>query len=288
MSATKTFFEKLQLGEKPIAVEWDSPATPDLKEYMEKAKLLKDAGVDLITIADCPVARPRIDSSLVACKLKRELGIDAIPHMTCRDRNINSIKSLLLGLSAEDINDVLIITGDPIPAEQREDIKSVFQFNSKTLIKAISSLNGELFEKPFHIYSALNINAVNFDAELKSAKTKVENGSVGFFTQPVMSERGYNNIKRAKEELDVAIIGGIFPPTSLRNINFLTTMMSGFDVAPEICKLYEDKTPEECTEVGIRISSKIIEEIRDIVDGFYVITPFQRVEMIAEILKTIR
>lgn len=285
--AKSDFYEKLKSGKKPIAVEWDSPATPDITEYMAKAKILKEAGVDMLTIADCPVARPRMDSSLVACKLKRELDLNAMPHMTCRDRNINACKALLLGLSVEEVNNVLIITGDPIPQEKRQEIKSVYEFNSRMLIHQIETLNQTLFENPFYLYGALNINAVNFDAQLKQAKEKIENGAVAFFTQPVMSERGYNNLKRAKEELDVPLVGGIFPPTSYRNIWFLTNEISGFDVAPEISDLYKDKTPDECSKTAVRISTTIAREIKDIVDGFYIITPFTRVDLVTEILKEI-
>ena len=81
---------------------------------MEGARQLKAAGVDAVTIADCPVARVRVDSSMLAAKLRRELDIDPIPHMTCRDRNINATKALLLGLSAEEVRNVLVVTGDPI------------------------------------------------------------------------------------------------------------------------------------------------------------------------------
>ena len=77
------------------------------KNLLAGARTLREAGVDAITIADCPIARPCMDSSMLAAKLHRELGIDPIPHMTCRDRNINATKALLLGLSAEGVHNVL-------------------------------------------------------------------------------------------------------------------------------------------------------------------------------------
>lgn len=283
------FYEKLKLGQrtgkKPIAVEWDSPAEPEIAEYMAKARKLKDVGVDLITIADCPVARPRIDSSLVACKLKRELGMHAMPHMTCRDRNINAAKALLMGLSVEEINNVLIITGDPIPQEQRAEIKTVYEFNSRKLIKHIRTLNESLFTSPFYLYGALNVNAVNFAVQIRMAKEKVENGAVAFFTQPVLSARGLENMKRAKEELGVPLVGGLYPPVSLRNINFLTNEISGFHVDPEIATMYEGKTAEECEEVAVRVVRGIAKEVAPYIDGYYLITPFKRVELMLEIIK---
>ena len=72
-----------------------------------------------MTIADCPIARARMDSSLVACRVHRELGLNVLPHMTCRDRNLNATKALLLGLYAGSVREVLAITGDPIPTAER-------------------------------------------------------------------------------------------------------------------------------------------------------------------------
>lgn len=282
------FYEKLMAGEKPIAVEWDSPTVPEIEEYMACAKQFQDLGVDLLTIADGPGARPRMDSSLVACKLKRELNMDTLPHMTCRDRNMNACKGLLLGLSVENINNVLLITGDPIPQAQRQEIKTVYEFNSRKLMAHISQLNQSLFHNPFYLYGALNINALNFDVQLRMAREKMENGAVGFFTQPVLSLRGFENLKRAKDELTAPLVTGVFPATSHRNINFLTNEMSGFHVADEIFELYLDKSPEECTELAIRISNRIVDEIRPYTDGFYLITPFKRVDLVQEIIKHIQ
>ena len=92
------FLRKLNAGEKVIAIELDSPRTADLTGYLEGAKKLQAAGADLLTIADCPIAQARMDSSLVACRVHRELGLCTLPHMTCRDRNLNATKALLLGL----------------------------------------------------------------------------------------------------------------------------------------------------------------------------------------------
>jgi len=109
------FLRKLNAGKKVIAVELDSPKDADLTGYLDGARRLRDAGADLLTIADCPIARARMDSSLVACRVHRELGMNVLPHMTCRDRNLNATKALLLGLYAEGVREVLAITGDPIP-----------------------------------------------------------------------------------------------------------------------------------------------------------------------------
>ena len=125
--------QKLKNNQKIIAVEFDPPQDCRIDTFMHNASILQEEGVDLITIADCPIARARMDSSLLACKIHRELGMNAMPHMTCRDRNLNATKALLYGLEVEGIRNVLIVTGDPIPEDNRGEIKGVFNFNSTVL-----------------------------------------------------------------------------------------------------------------------------------------------------------
>ncbi|MFI3213422.1 MAG: methylenetetrahydrofolate reductase [Eubacteriales bacterium] len=282
------FYEKLQSKQKTIAVELDSPFNTQIQDFMAGAKVLQDAGVDIITIADCPVARARMDSSLLACKVKRELGIDTMPHMTCRDRNNNASKALLLGLNIEDINNVLIITGDPIPTEQRSEVKAVYEFNSRMLLKHITNLNKTLFDNPFYLYAALNINATNFHVQLRLAKEKKKKGACAFFTQPVLSEKALENLKIAQEELNSPIFGGILPIVSYRNACFINNEIPGINVCHEIIELYKDKTREECHALAIKISCEIAKKMEPFIDGYYVITPFKNVELIKRIVESIK
>lgn len=283
-----SFAKKLREGKKVLVVELDPPVEPDFEFFMEGAARYQLAGVDAVDIADCPVAKARIDSSILACKVSRELGLTAIPHMTCRDRNINATKALLLGLNMEGVNNVLTVTGDPVPTELRNQIKTVFDYNSAVLARHIQSFNEEIFgENPFMVSGALNINAFNFDSQLRHANAKIENGMKVLFTQPVLSERGFENLKRAKKELDVKLLGGIMPVVSYRNAAFMNNEMAGIDVEPEIMERYRDKDREEGEELAFQISAGIIREITEYIDGYYVITPFKRVDLVLKIIDTI-
>ena len=263
-TVTSHFWQKLTSGGKPIAVELDPPENASLSKFMAGATKLRDAGVDILTIADCPIARARMDSSLHACKVRRELELDVIPHMTCRDRNLNATKALLLGLYAESVRNVLLVTGDPIPTAERDEVKSVYQFNSRKLTAFVSELGRQTLPGGFHIFGALNVNARNFDVQLKLAKEKVSKGMVGFLTQPVLTDTAVQNLKRAKEELDTYILGGLIPIISERNARFMDSEVNGISVSPEIIRQYEGKNRAQSEDLAVEITVRIAKEIEDI------------------------
>ncbi|MCD7844529.1 MAG: bifunctional homocysteine S-methyltransferase/methylenetetrahydrofolate reductase [Oscillospiraceae bacterium] len=282
--ASNPLWDKLAAGERVVAVEFDPPADDDIAPFLEGVRALRDAGADAVTIADCPIGRPRADSSLLACKVKRELGMEPLPHMTCRDRNMNATKALLLGLSMEDVHNVLLVTGDPIPTEARDEVKSVFNFNSRKLIRYVADLNETVFHTPFRLYGALNLNARNFHIQLKLAQEKEANGVSGFLTQPVLSQRALDNLRLARETLKGKILAGIFPVVSHRNACFLNNEIAGMDVCDEIVALYEGKEREEAEALAVKISAEIARQVAPYSDGLYLMTPFRRVELMCRIM----
>ena len=282
------FKNKLESGQKAIAVELDSPIDTNVAKFMENTKKLKLAGADIVTIADNPIARARMDSCLLACKVRNELDFDVLPHMTCRDRNVNAAKGLLLGASAFGVDNVLVITGDPIPNVQRDEIRSVFEFNSVKFANFIKSLNDEVFESPMNICAALNVNSRNFSAELKKAKRKQENGVEVLFTQPVLTKRAVENLKTARENLDIKIMGGIIPIVSERNARYMQSEVNGIYITDDIVEKYIGKEREDAEEIALSISKEIANEIYDLVDGYYLITVLNRVSLMEKLIKTVK
>ena len=286
------FLRKLNAGKKVIAIELDSPKDADLTNYLAGAKRLQAAGADLLTIADCPIARARMDSSLVACRVHRELGLCTLPHMTCRDRNLNATKALLLGLYAEGVREVLAITGDPIPTAERDEVKNVYQFNSRKLAQYIVSLAGEGREMPgpMTVFGALNLNARNFEVELRRAGEKLENGMSGFLTQPVLSQQAVENLRRTRETLGsrAKILAGIMPVVSQRNAIFMENEVNGIHVEEEIIQRFAGLDREQGEALGLEISLKMAREALPYADGFYLMTPFNRVALMERLIARLK
>ena len=286
------FLRKLNAGKKVIAIELDSPKDADLTGYLDGARRLQAAGADLLTIADCPIARARMDSSLVACRVHRELGLNVLPHMTCRDRNLNATKALLLGLYAEGVREVLAITGDPIPSAERDEVKSVYQFNSRKLAQYIVSLAGEGREmpSPLTVFGALNLNARNFDVELRRAVEKLENGMIGFLTQPVLSEQAVQNLQQARQTLgpEAKILAGILPVVSQRNAIFMENEVNGIHVDAAIIDRFAGLDRAAGEELGIEISVQAAKAALPYADGFYLMTPFNRVALMERLIARLK
>ena len=286
------FLRKLRAGQRVIAVELDSPKDADLTAYLEGARRLQAAGADLLTIADCPIARARMDSSLVACRVHRELGMNVLPHMTCRDRNLNATKALLLGLYAEGVREVLAITGDPIPTAERDEVKNVYQFNSRKLAQYIVSLAGEGREmpSPITVFGALNLNARNFEVELRRAAEKLENGMSGFLTQPLLSAQAVENLKKTRETLGerAKILAGILPVVSQRNAIFMENEVNGIHVDEAIIQKFEGLDRAAGEELGLEVSVQAAKAAAPYADGFYLMTPFNRVALMERLIARLR
>ena len=280
---------RLEQGRRITLVELDPPRSADIGGFMEGARQLEQAGADAITIADCPIGRARMDSSLLACKLSRELGIEALPHMTCRDRNVNATKALLLGLSMENVHNVLAVTGDPIPTGDRGSVKSGDQFNSRVLAKFIRGLGESGEAEPFFVCGGLNINAVRFDSELDRAKEKMDCGVSAFLTQPVLSEQAALHLERAMDELRGAkLIGGLFPVVSEKNARFLQSEVHGITVDEAVVRAYAGLDRAQGEDMAVRLCREAASRISPFVDGYYIMTPFQRVELVCRVIRATR
>ena len=289
-AAPDPFLEKLARGEKVIAVELDSPKTADLTGYMEGARRLQAAGADAVTIADCPVARARVDAALTACKLRRELGLVALPHMTCRDRNLNAAKALLLGLYAEGVREVLAVTGDPIPTAERDEVKNVYQFNSRKLARYIHDLAGPGAELPgMTVFGALNLNARNFDVELRRAREKAEAGMAGFLTQPILSRQAVENFRAARAALPASkLLAGILPVVSHRNALYMENEVNGIPLDEAVIRRYEGADRARGEELALEISLAAAKAAAPCADGFYLMTPFGRVGLMERLIAALR
>lgn len=271
-----------------VAVELAPPCDCSMERFLENARSLKETGlVDLITVPDSPLGKTRLNPIMAAAKVKREVGIEVMPHICCRDRNIIALKADLLGAYTEGIRNVLIITGDPIPCSERNETKSVFDLNSIRLMELINTMNQEQFAAdPMKIAGGLNLNTDRKDIQMMRAEKKAKAGAQIFLTQPVFEEGAIDYLAQLKKREGTKILGGVMPIVSRRNAQFLNNEIPGIRIPKEYVNSFAPDMPKnKARDAGIEIALSIVKKIMNSIDGFYFITPFNRADMIVKILK---
>ena len=270
-------------NKKMMAVELAPPFGADDRKIMDAANILEKMGVDALTLPDSPSGRTRADSILMGVKIMSETSNIAIPHICCRDRNLISLRSSILGAYMNGIRNMLVITGDPVPTLMRQSAKSVFNFDSVGLMQVLKQMNEEEFYKdPITYGGALSYNRPNRQVEAKRMLKKIDAGASFFMTQPLFTKDDIENLKyfkdiMDKENSDIKLFCGIMPLVSYRNALFIQNEMSGINVTDEIVSMYdENMTREQGEEVGVKIAKNIMENTKDFVDGYYLSLPFNR------------
>ena len=283
-----TLQQLLESGARPILAELDPPRDTVPEAFFDAARALHGAGADVITVADCPIGRASADACMVSARLRREYGILPLPHMACRDRNLNAMRAQLLGLDMEGIGQALLVTGDPVAQEDRGQVRGVFHYTAATLARALTDLTAQGRLPAFFLCGALNVNAANFDAELRRARQKEENGIRAFLTQPVLSTRAVDHLRRAREALHGFLLGGLYPIVSHKNALFLSREVNGMAVDDAVIAAYEGLDREEGEALGQRMCLDFAGRMAEAVDGYYIMTPFRRVELAGRVIGALR
>ncbi|MBQ3544054.1 MAG: bifunctional homocysteine S-methyltransferase/methylenetetrahydrofolate reductase [Lachnospiraceae bacterium] len=274
-------------NKKLIAVELAPPANDNDVKVLEAAKLLKNMEIDVVTFPDSPSGRTRIDSVLMADKVKKETGLNVMPHICCRDKNAIAMRSLFMGAMINDISNFLLITGDPVPSMARQTVKQVFNFDSVGLMNIAKDMNMELFTKNQLTYGgAINQGRKNLDVEINRVLKKMDSGAEFFFTQPVFGEDDALRIKKIKDKTGARILCGIMPLISRKNALFMKNEISGINVSDEIINRYpENAEKEENEKIAIDIAKEMMGITKEFTDGYYFSFPFNRVSILQEILE---
>lgn len=284
------FLNKLNNGQKVIAVELDPPHDGNSDKLIQAAALLKQAGVDLITLSDSPMGKMRTDSIMSGVNIQNRVEIPVMPHVSCRDKNVIAMGSAFMGAHMNGIRNMLAVTGDPVPAGDRNVVTSVYDFNSIRLMQYFRQLNMEHFADDPVIYGgALNYNRSNIDKEIERMVKKCEAGADYFLTQPIYSDEDIDRIRYIKSKIDTKILCGIMPLVSYRNVIFMKNEIYGIHVPDEIvCRYHKDMTREEGENTGISIALELARKLKDITDGYYFMVPFNRASMICKIIEELK
>ena len=274
-------------------VELVSPRGVSPAKEVAKARTLHTFGIDVINIPDGPRASARMSALAMATIIQREVGIEALLHVACRDRNVIGMQSDLLGAWALGLRNILAVTGDPPKLGNYPDATAVFDVDSIGLTNLINRLNhgldlaGNPIGEPtaFSIGVGVNPGAINLDEELRRLDWKIEAGAEYMITQPVFDIRLLERFMKRIEHIRLPLICGIWPLVSFRNAEFMNNEVPGASVPPDIMeRMQKTTTKEEGFTEGVAIAKETFDHIRNEVDGVQLSAPMGRIEGIARIL----
>ncbi|HEY6009292.1 MAG TPA: bifunctional homocysteine S-methyltransferase/methylenetetrahydrofolate reductase [Geobacteraceae bacterium] len=284
-------------GERPVVtVELDPPRGLDCTKVLSGSRALMEAGADAINLAENPLARVRMGNIPLAHLIQRDVGIEVIVHVTCRDRNLLGLQSALMGASLLGIRSILAVTGDPARLGEQAGASSVYDLNSFGLVKLLADLNGGVngLGNPigagtgFTIGCAFNPNSPRMEVQVERLAKKVANGARFAQTQPLYDPARLDEMLERTAPLGIPILPGILPLVSERNCEYLHNEVPGIVVPDEIRARMRGKEKDVGVAEGLAIAREFIERARDRVGGFYLIPPFGRYEIAVELVRYIK
>src|ERR1700687_916246 len=286
---------KIAAGEFLTMVEIVPPKGTDIRKEIDGARFLKSVGVDAINIPDSPRASARMSNQALSLLVQQEVGIEAILHYTCRDRNVLSMQSDLLGAAALGIHNLICITGDPPKMGNYPDATAVFDVDAIGLVNIVHNLNRGLdiggnplgTGTSFVIGVGANPGLPNIDEEIKRFEYKVEAGAECAVTQPVFDLKLLEVFLRRIEHCKIPVIAGIWPLVSVRNAEFMNNALR-ISVPDSILeRMAGAKTPEAAREEGAAIAGKRLIAVREMVQGAQISAPSGRYSSAADVLEAL-
>jgi methionine synthase / methylenetetrahydrofolate reductase(NADPH) len=279
-------------GEFCTLVEIVPPKGINCSKELEGAALLYRLGVDAINVPDSPRASARMSAQSLCVQIQQHVGIETVLHYTCRDRNVLSIQSDLLGASSIGLKNILCLTGDPPKLGNYPDATAVFDVDAIGLVNVVHNLNygldigknsiGE--STGFTISVAANPGVQDMDQEVRRFAFKVEAGAEFAITQPVFDLRVLEEFLRRIEGFRIPVIAGIWPLTSLRNAEFMKNDLRVSMPEEIMARMGSVSSPEAARAEGVKIAQEMLAEARPMVQGVQVSAPFGRYSVAADVL----
>jgi methionine synthase / methylenetetrahydrofolate reductase(NADPH) len=279
-------------GEFVTMVEIVPPKGIDCSKELDGAALLHRLGVDAINVPDSPRASARMSAQSLCVQIQQHVGIETILHYTCRDRNVLSIQSDLLGASSIGLKNILCLTGDPPKLGNYPNATAVFDVDAIGLVNVVHNLNCGLDigknsiggSTGFTISVAANPGVPDIDQEVRRFAYKVEAGAEFAITQPVFDMRVLEEFLRRIEGFRIPVIAGIWPLTSLRNAEFMKNDLRVSMPEEIMARMGAVTSPEAARAEGVRIAQEMLAEARPMVQGVQVSAPFGKYAVAGEVL----
>jgi methionine synthase / methylenetetrahydrofolate reductase(NADPH) len=286
---------KLARGEFVTMVEIVPPKGIDIKKEVEGARFLQSVGVDAVNIPDSPRASARMSNQALSLLIQRDVGMEAVLHYTCRDRNVLCIQSDLLGAAAVGIRNLICITGDPPKMGNYPDATAVFDVDAIGLVNIVHNLNRglDLGGNPigtgtgFVIGVGANPGLTDLNEEIRRFEFKVQAGAEYAVTQPVFDLRLLENFLRRIEHCKIPVVAGIWPLVSVRNAEFMKNELRVSVPDSILERMAGAQTPDAARAEGVAIAREMLIAAKQMAQGAQISAPMGRYSSAVDVLEAL-
>ena len=282
-----------------LSVEVNPPRGLSVDKLLAGARLLANAGADVINVADSPMARVRMSPWAVCHLIQQDVGLETVLHFPTRGRNLLRVQGDLLAAHATGVRNIFVVMGDPTSIGDYPEATDNYDVVPSGLIKLVKQgfntgvdLHGDEIgdATSFYVGCALNPDAVNVEQEIRVLNRKIEAGADFVLTQPVFEPELVEQTISAYEErhgpLGIPILVGILPVYGLKHARFLHNEVPGISI-PEVIQKRVAAAGDHAPQAGVSIAIEILDQLKDSVGGAYIMPPFGRYDMAAEIIESV-
>ena len=287
--------QNLANGTFVITVEMSPPKGIAAQRLLEGARMLKEAGANLLNIADTPLARMRMSAWAAAYLVQKEIGLETVLHFPTRGRNLLRIQGDLLASYAMGIRNLFVTMGDPARIGDYPDAMDSFDIVPTGLVQLIKQQFNEGVDKAgnsldqathFTVGCALSLTPRNVEKEMKLLRKKIRNGADFVITQPVFdtvaAKQFIDRYEATYEEPMIPIVAGIKPLYNIRNAEFLHNEVPGMYIpAPQRERMAGAKDPQK---EGVQLAQETLAAIRPFTQGVYLMPAFGRYDLVADVI----
>jgi homocysteine S-methyltransferase len=289
----------LQNGTFVVTVEMRPPRGIAIHKLRQGAHMLKEAGANILNIADTPVAQMRMSAWAAAHLVQKEVGLETVLHFPTRGRNLLRIQGDLLAAHALGIRNLFVTMGDPTRIGDYPEAMDSYDIVPTGLIQVIKQQfnaglqqSGATIDEPtsFVVGCALTMTPPDPEKEVKLLHKKIQNGADFALTQPIFDPQAAREFVALYQQLFgepmIPIVAGLYPLYNGRNAEFLHNEVPGM-VIPEALRqrMHNAKEPQQ---EGVLIAQEILSELRPLVQGVYVMPAFGRYDLVADVLDILR
>ncbi|MHB8736334.1 MAG: bifunctional homocysteine S-methyltransferase/methylenetetrahydrofolate reductase [Terriglobales bacterium] len=284
---------KLREKQFVTMVEILPPRGSNPQKEIESARTMAAHGVDAINIPDGPRASARMSNQALALMMQQQVGVETVLHYCCRDRNVISMQSDLLGAHALGLRNLILITGDPPKLGNYPDATAVFDVDAIGLTNLVNNLNHgrDLGGNPvgsqtgFLIGVGANPGNLNLEEELRRFEWKVQAGADYVVTQPVFDLELLDRFLAAIAGHRIPVIAGIWPLSNFRQAEFMQNELRVAVPATIMERMRQATATEAARAEGLAIAQEMIRAVRGRIEGVQ-ISVLGRNEAAIQLLRT--